>query len=188
MVENKNKKNEILITSDMTIGEAVEQYPPTANVLTAEGIHCVGCGAATYETIEEGLKGHGKTDEQIVKIVKKMNDMATIFEQNPESVTITDAAVKELNKLMVTEKKEGYGLRVEVVPGGCSGVQYGLDLEQKAKEKDTTIESNGITVFIDGESMKHLKGAVIDYVKTPQGEGFNIINPSAPKTESCGCN
>ena len=62
-----------MITKDMTIGELVQQYPSVVEILIEEGVRCVGCGAAHFETIEEGLSSHGKTEEEIDAIIKKMN-------------------------------------------------------------------------------------------------------------------
>lgn len=63
------------VTKDMTIGEAVETYPEIAEVLYEVGVHCVGCGAAFWETIEQGLMGHGRSDEEIEKVVADMNTL-----------------------------------------------------------------------------------------------------------------
>ncbi len=57
----------------MTIGELVQLYPSAVEILIEEGVRCVGCGAAHFETIEEGLASHGKTEEEIDAIIKKMN-------------------------------------------------------------------------------------------------------------------
>lgn len=57
----------------MTIGELVQQYPSVVEILIEEGVRCVGCGAAHFETIEEGLSSHGKTEEEIDAIIEKLN-------------------------------------------------------------------------------------------------------------------
>ena len=59
----------------MTIGELVQLYPSVVEILIEEGVRCVGCGAAHFETIEEGLSSHGKTEEEIDAIIKKMNEV-----------------------------------------------------------------------------------------------------------------
>lgn len=58
----------------MTIGELVQRYPSVVEILIEEGVRCVGCGAAHFETIEEGLSSHGKTEEEIDVIIEKMNE------------------------------------------------------------------------------------------------------------------
>lgn len=175
-----------LIHKDMTIGELVQKYPSCIEVLMNKGVHCIGCGAAFFETIEEGLKGHGMSDEQVEEVVKQLNE--AIPEEvggSDESVKITEKAVKKLKEILKEQKKEDYGLRIAVIPGGCSGFQYAFDFEKEEKENDTVVEVDAVKFFVDNESMKKLKGAIIDYVETLQGAGFKISNPNA--TGTCGC-
>jgi iron-sulfur cluster assembly protein len=77
------------------------------------------------------------------------------------------------------------GLRVGVLPGGCSGFQYGLNIEDEAGEDDMVFESAGIKLFVDPFSLQYLNGTEIDYVSTFQGSGFTFSNPNA--TGGCGC-
>ncbi len=63
-----------MITKDMLIGEVVTQYPEVAEQLTNMGLFCVGCPGAQFETIEMGLKVHGKSDKEIDKFVKEANE------------------------------------------------------------------------------------------------------------------
>ena len=73
MINKINEKMSEKITADMTIGEAIQNNPKVAEILLNEGIHCVGCGAAYWETIEQGMQGHGKSKEEVYKIVEKIN-------------------------------------------------------------------------------------------------------------------
>ena len=66
----KEKKT---ITQDMTFGEVLEKYPETAQVMLSNGLHCIGCHIASYETIKQGAKAHGMTDKQIVTMIDEMN-------------------------------------------------------------------------------------------------------------------
>ena len=102
-------------------------------------------------------------------------------------VTVTDMAVSEVKKFLASEglKEEVAGLRVRVLPGGCSGYQYSLDVEEAPAQTDTVIESNGLKVFIDPFSQQFLSGVEIDYVSTVMGSGFTFKNPNA--TGGCGC-
>lgn len=72
----KKSNSKEKITKNMLIGDLVQKYPNAAYYLVAEGIHCIGCGAAAYETIGQGLKLHGKTEKQIAEILKKLNKEA----------------------------------------------------------------------------------------------------------------
>ena len=92
------------------------------------------------------------------------------------------AKVKEL---MAREDKQGFGLRVAVQGGGCSGFQYGLSYEKDRGENDEVLEFQGLEVYLDAMSKLYLDGVSIDYVDSLQGSGFKIDNPKA--TGSCGC-
>lgn len=64
------------ITKEMPIGEIAEKYPKAIPVLMEEGMHCIGCMAAQFESLEQGLQVHGKSEEEIAEILKKMNKLA----------------------------------------------------------------------------------------------------------------
>lgn len=69
----KNLGTPAQITKDMILGEMVQQFPQAGEVLFEEGIHCIGCGISFYETLEQGLIGHGKNEKEIEEIIKKLN-------------------------------------------------------------------------------------------------------------------
>ena len=102
-------------------------------------------------------------------------------------LTLTDNAVVEVRKFMEAEQvpAESGGLRVSVLPGGCSGFKYSLNIEERAVEDDAVLEVNGVRVFVDAFSMQYLNGVSIDYVTAMQGSGFSFHNPNA--TGGCGC-
>lgn len=101
------------------------------------------------------------------------------------ALRLTDKAVGQVKAILAREKLEGYGLRIAVVGGGCSGFSYGLDFEKEQRAGDMVLEMDGVKVYVDESSAKHLKGTVIDYVSGLQGAGFKFINPNA--TGTCGC-
>jgi iron-sulfur cluster assembly accessory protein len=172
------------ITKDMTIGEVVRMHPSVAEVLLDAGVHCVGCGAAYYETIEQGLKGHGYSDKMVEEIVKQLNESVPA-ETATEDLVVTDNAAKKLKQVIEEHSKPGYGLKISVEPGGCSGFSYGMELVPEADPGDFEVEVQGVKFFVDAESRKLLKGAKVDYVDSLQGAGFKISNPNAKST--CGC-
>lgn len=63
------------ITKDTIIGECISEHPETAEVLVGRGLHCVGCFAAGFETLEAGLKMHGKTDKEVEGVIKQLNEL-----------------------------------------------------------------------------------------------------------------
>jgi iron-sulfur cluster assembly protein len=100
--------------------------------------------------------------------------------------TITDRAVQEVKKFMAEQDvPPTAGLRVRVIPGGCSGFQYSMNIEEGADPSDEIVEADGIRVFIDPMSKRFLAGVQLDYVTSMMGSGFTFENPNA--TGSCGC-
>jgi iron-sulfur cluster assembly protein len=170
------------ITGDMTIGEMVQKFPSVAEVLQNEGVHCVGCGAAFYETIHDGLAGHGKTQEEIDTILIRLNDSIPKEEGN-EDLTITDLAATKLKEIL-TEKQK-IALRIKVMEGGCAGLSYDFSLTDEQNDEDVSHEISGVKIFLDSTSKDKLKGAKVDYIDSLTGAGFKITNPNAKST--CGC-
>ena len=102
-----------------------------------------------------------------------------------DDITLLPGAADKIRSLLAERNLTNHGLRVFVAGGGCSGMSYGMAIEGEPGEFDTTIESNGVRVFIDPTSMMYLGGATIDYVDSLMGGGFRIDNPQAVST--CGC-
>ncbi len=103
------------------------------------------------------------------------------------AVHLTPKATEEVLKFMAAEKVavETGGLRISVLPGGCSGFKYSLNIEEAALEDDIVLEIGQIKVFVDGFSLPYLNGVKIDYLSSMQGSGFAFENPNA--TGGCGC-
>jgi iron-sulfur cluster assembly accessory protein len=98
---------------------------------------------------------------------------------------LTERAVTKVKEFMARENKAGYGLRVAVRGGGCSGFQYELSYEKEQSENDEILEFDGLKVFVDAMSKLYLEQVSIDYVDGLQGAGWKIDNPAA--TGTCGC-
>ena len=101
-------------------------------------------------------------------------------------VNVTDAAAERIAQLLQEDgKQDSHGLRMKVIGGGCSGLQYQLSFEDAAGETDNDFKSSGVRVIIDEKSSLYLVGCQIDFVDTLQESGFKIENPNASNT--CGC-
>ena len=100
-------------------------------------------------------------------------------------LVMTEKAVGKVKELLAEESKQGYGLRVAVQGGGCSGFQYGLTFENAERPNDQVLDMNGLKVFVDAMSGMYLEGVQIDYIDSLEGSGFKIENPNASGT--CGC-
>ena len=77
-------------------------------------------------------------------------------------------------------------LRVAVIGGGCSGLQYKMDLQDQPANRDILVETGGIKVVVDPKSALYITGSELDYVDALQGGGFKVKNPNAASSCSCG--
>ncbi len=99
-------------------------------------------------------------------------------------VTLSANAAKRINKILAREAS-GTALRISVSGGGCSGFQYGFDLDVTRAPDDLIIERDGAVVLIDSVSLPYMDGSEIDFVDDLIGQSFQVRNPHA--TASCGC-
>lgn len=173
----------------MTIDQILSMFPNKAQRLSQEitnaGLHCVGCHAATWETLEAGMLGHGLREEDIERLVARLNALLDEPESDPTTITITSRAAQKFIQILAEEGKAGWGLRFGDRMAGCSGFEYILDYSEKALPDDQIFESHGIQIHVNGQSVKRLLGSEIDYIDALQGSGFKISNPQAKS--SCGC-
>ncbi len=175
-----------LITKDMSIGEVVSKYPSVIEPLQAAGVHCVGCGVSYIETLEEGFKGHGMSDQEVNTLIEQLNE--SVKEEpnnNPNNaLNLTLKASDKIKELLNKTNKQNHGLRIKVEPGGCAGYSYKFTFDKEASD-DNIIDEHGVKVIIDNTSLNFIKGSKIDFVDSLQGSGFKIVNPNAKS--SCGC-
>jgi iron-sulfur cluster assembly protein len=101
-------------------------------------------------------------------------------------VTVTENAAQQIKRLLDQEGKVvTHALRMKVIGGGCSGLQYQLMFDDTEKEGDSEIASGGVRVVVDEKSAIYLVGTTLDYVDSLMESGFKIENPNASTT--CGC-
>ncbi|MBA2454421.1 MAG: iron-sulfur cluster assembly accessory protein [Chloroflexia bacterium] len=101
-------------------------------------------------------------------------------------ISISDEAVAQLETFLEDQGTKGYALRVFVAPGGCSGLQYGMSVEEEVEEGDTVVEMKGVRLLVDEFSAMYLGGSEIDYVNSLMGGGFTVRNPNAVAGCACG--
>ncbi len=180
----KDKK----IAREMTIEDIFSTFPQRAQKLAQEltnaGLNCVGCQAATWETLEAGMLGHGYSEKDIERVVKNLN---AILEEKIDlkSINLTKRAAEKFKEILKEEGKEQWGLRFADKASGCSGFEYVLDFAKGAKEDDKIFTSNGIDIYVNKGAVSRLLGSEIDYVDGLNNAGFKITNPNAKS--SCGC-
>lgn len=101
-------------------------------------------------------------------------------------ITLTERATTELKDLIASQEKQAAALRVWVSGGGCSGLSYGMALDDGEPEaQDKVFEQDGLKVFVDPLSLQYMDGATVDFVDDVMGGGFKVENPLA--VSSCGC-
>ena len=99
-------------------------------------------------------------------------------------LTMTPTAAGKVRDLLTQENDPGLALRIFVAGGGCSGLQYGMTLDEE-QEGDTVITLEGVKVLVDEMSLGYISGSEVDYVDSLMGAGFTVNNPNA--VSSCGC-
>lgn len=113
-----------------------------------------------------------------------------MIEQNQQAevetniISMTPAAAEKVRELLKQEEDPSLGLRIFVAGGGCSGLQYGMTLDEE-QEGDTVISQGDFNVLVDEMSFGYITGSEVDYVDSLMGAGFTVNNPNA--VSSCGC-
>ena len=125
---------------------------------------CGGCPSAGERSVEEIKK----------KAVAKGGGLV-----------MSKEAADYIQKLLEKDKKSSWGLKLEVVPGGCAGYKYYMAFQEKPFGEDLEKEFHGVKLFITKESLEELAGSTIGYVQTLEASGLKIDNPNA--TRACGC-
>lgn len=101
------------------------------------------------------------------------------------AMSFTDSAARKVRTLIEEEGNENLKLRVYITGGGCAGFSYGFKFDEDAKEDDTQVENQGVTLLVDPMSIQYLAGSEVDYTEGLQGAQFVVKNPNA--TSTCGC-
>src|SRR5579859_1002152 len=101
-------------------------------------------------------------------------------------VKLTPSAAQKVSALLTKQGRPKGVLRVAVVGGGCSGLQYKMDLQDNPANRDILVESGGVRVVVDPKSALYVTGSELDYVDALQDGGFKVKNPNAATSCSCG--
>ena len=100
-------------------------------------------------------------------------------------IKITASAANRVSTLLKKQGRPGGVLRVSVVGGGCSGLQYKMDLQDAPANRDFLVETSGVRVVVDPKSALYVTGSELDYLDALSG-GFKVMNPNAATSCSCG--
>ena len=99
-----------------------------------------------------------------------------------------NAALKARSMMLendIDPEQTSYGLRVGVKAGGCSGLNYVLELVESPEDNDRVFTQHEVRIYCDPKSYLYLNGTQIDFEQTMMGRGFKFSNPNAKR--SCGC-
>src|SRR5213595_2670229 len=105
---------------------------------------------------------------------------------NEKLCKITDGAAQKLSSLLTKQQRNPGALRIAVVGGGCSGLQYKMDLVDGPANRDIMVESSNVRVVVDPKSALFVSGSLLDYSEDLQKGGFKVTNPNAVAHCSCG--
>jgi iron-sulfur cluster insertion protein len=104
---------------------------------------------------------------------------------SPGPFNVTERAARRISEILAQDDNLDQKLRISVSGGGCSGFQYGFDLDSTEQDGDIAVEREGATVVIDGMSLLYMMGCEVDYIEDLTGSYFRVNNPNA--AASCGC-
>lgn len=176
------------IHAKMTIKEILGKFPQhsqgLAREITNAGLHCIGCNASNWETLEVGMLGHGKTQEEIDELVRRLNALLE-EEFHYDTISLTQEAAEKFIEFAKQDGKQGWALRFGQRMAGCNGFEYILDFSKEASSEDEVFVSCGIEIHVEKDLLPFLKGSKIGYRTSLNGTGFEVMNPNVHS--SCGC-
>ncbi len=121
----------------------------------------------------------------IAQAAKTATPTASFRVGDERLIRLTENAGRKVNSLLARQGRPGGVLRVAVVGGGCSGLQYKMDLQDGPASRDFLVETAGVRVVVDPKGALYVTGSELDYVEALDG-GFKVKNPNAATSCSCG--
>ena len=121
----------------------------------------------------------------IAKPIQPPSEKASFRVTDERLIRVTSNAAARIRLLLQKQGRPDGVLRVSVVGGGCSGLEYKMDLQDTPADRDLLVETGGVRVVVDPKSALYLTGSELDYVDSLDG-GFKLKNPNAATSCSCG--
>ncbi len=143
---------------------------------------------AAVRTDEESLTGTPLASEDLSPrpVYEPREAVRLMASPEPSQVVVTSNAVRRIHYLRQKESRPEAALRLRIIAGGCSGMQYRMDLAETPRPTDIVIAAEDTKVFVDPKSMVYLSGSTVDYEEDLLGGQFKITNPNAKHACSCG--
>ena len=107
------------------------------------------------------------------------------FQASPSVLSVTDAAVAQLRKLINSNETDAVGIRLGVNEGGCNGLSYAMDFANEKSTADEVLDLGGVKLLIDPMAVMYLEGTEMDFVEEKMGSSFVFRNPN--ESGRCGC-
>lgn len=167
----------------MPIQEIVTLLPEAKNVLAEYGLHCFSCAGSAYETLGEGCRGHGFSDEEIDELVDDLNQMLRDLPARPETLALTLEGARAIRKVADDEGRSGQGLAVITDAAGGFCMEFRADPDDGDRIFTNSAEPD-VHLFASALTLKRIGGATIDF-----REGrFKLDLPEDAPGAGCGCN
>lgn len=161
----------------MTIAEILERVPQAAHILSDFQLGCAHCAMGAFETLRDGVLGHGMRQKELESIVTQLNEIASRprVMMNIDGVQFTEEAYDMVQyfKKQDPEKRENLALRITV--HGKKDPEYFFDLVVSKKDGELEIGDKNMRLFLDKKSHMHMKKHCIDYIESNFGAGFKVL-------------
>lgn len=122
----------------------------------------------------------------LAKLTNRPTEPAAVRTADERLIKVTTAAAQRITSLLTRQGRPQGVLRVAVIGGGCSGLQYKMDLQDGPAARDFLVQSGGVRVVVDPKSALYVTGSELDYVESLEETGFKVRNPNAASSCSCG--
>jgi iron-sulfur cluster assembly protein len=172
----------------------IMRYPPLVDILQETGLQLVGCSLPLDMSLRRFFKAQGLASSLLDSSLSKLN--TAIEELHTQlntdgvigNVSITETAAVKITQFLEQKNQLDAGLRITVVPGGCSGYQYYLKVDKAREDFDVVFSKNGANVIVAKADIPLVDKSVLDFKDslTMGGGGFMLDNPNAKSTCACG--
>lgn len=179
--ESAIRNSELAIHQDMPIADVVALFPGAEKILATWGLHCVGCGGMAFETISNGVRSHGYTDDDVAELVDDLNRGLAEEPDRPRELTITKSAAEGFWRIAEQEGKTDHVLMVTVDGTGGFCMEFTKEKPEDALEC-TNAEVPHMKIFAPFLALKRIGGSTVDY----RDERFKLDLPEA-ENKGCAC-
>ncbi len=182
-----SSSSDSLVHGDMLIGEVLNLWPDSAEIMQDFGLHCTSCSVNAFEPLKAGAMAHGLEEEVVDDMIARIDEMAKAKSKAPaDGIYVTARAAEKIMEFATAENKTDWGLKITAKDNGGNEPAYSMDFQKEAGNDDKTWEFHGVSIFADPESLPNLAGAEIDFLETAYGSGFKITNTRFKSKGGCG--